>query len=155
MSVEQRVRISCDHFDCDASVHSGRGMTSARTMTSQAGWVNTVHYIGGTKGAVLQDFCPEHHGQAFDWNTYWASTKDRRVPLQATKDVGPAGTITWAEHVEIWEAYARRHGRSQSAERIAERGGFGQGEAGTFLGREPRTFQPTTPGENREEQNHG
>lgn len=64
----------------------------------------------------------------------------RRAPLQGTRGIGPAGTIAWAEHLEVWEAYARRYGRAQGAERIAERGGFGQGEVRSLLGREPRTF---------------
>ncbi|WP_136043312.1 MULTISPECIES: hypothetical protein [unclassified Microbacterium] len=142
MSVEQRVKISCDNFDCDATVHSGRGLTDARTMTGRAGWVNTLHHIGPEMTVILQDFCPEHREQAFDWQTYWAGVNERRAPLQATKDVGPAGTISWAEHLAVWEAYARRHGRAQSAERIAERGGFGQGEVQTLLGRTARTFDP-------------
>lgn len=42
-----------------------------------------------------------------------------------------------------WESYRARYGASQSAERIAERGGFGRGELRMFLGREPETFEPT------------
>lgn len=48
-----------------------------------------------------------------------------------------AGTVSWAEHVEAWEAYAKRYGRDQSAERLAERGGFGYAEIVKHLGREP------------------
>lgn len=50
------------------------------------------------------------------------------------------GTIAWSEHLEAWEAYARRYGREQSAERIAERGGFGLGELRKLLGRDPATW---------------
>ena len=59
-----------------------------------------------------------------------------RAPVQS-----PRGTIAWAEHVEAWEQYAKRY-RGQSAERIAERGGFGYHELVTFLGRDPETFVP-------------
>lgn len=64
---------------------------------------------------------------------------DRRFPIQA-EDVGrhhprrPAGTVPWSVGVAAWERYAARYGRDQSAERIAERGGFGHGEMHTFLG---------------------
>jgi len=53
----------------------------------------------------------------------------------------PDGTVSWAEHVEIWEAYAKRYGREQTAERMAERGGFGYFEAADLLGHEPRTWE--------------
>lgn len=52
------------------------------------------------------------------------------------------GTITWSEHLEAWEHYARRFGRDQSAERLAERGGFGWAELVELLGHEPRTWEP-------------
>lgn len=52
------------------------------------------------------------------------------------------GTITWPEHCEVWEAYAKRFGRDQSAERILERGGFGKDEAEMLLGRPLRTWEP-------------
>lgn len=54
----------------------------------------------------------------------------------------PPGTISWTEHLEAYEAYAARYGRDQSAERLAERGGFGWTELVLFLGHEPRTWQP-------------
>lgn len=77
MSVEQRVKVSCDDFDCSATVVSGVGLTAARTMTSQAGWVNTVHTIGPDNRVVLQDFCPEHRDRGFDWNTWWKQERER------------------------------------------------------------------------------
>jgi len=73
---------------------------------------------------------------------------DRRAPVQG--DLYPhrpggrrEGSIAWSEHVEAWNAYAAVYGRSQSAERIAERGGFGHGELLRFLGRDPATFRPS------------
>lgn len=68
----------------------------------------------------------------------------RRAPVQASRgaDAGPAGSISWAEHVEVWQVYAQKHGTHQSAERIAERGGFGYGEIVLFTGHPPRTFEP-------------
>lgn len=51
------------------------------------------------------------------------------------------GTISWEEHVEAWNDYARRYGRDQTAERLAERGGFGYGEITEHLGHPPRTWE--------------
>ncbi|MCU0677819.1 MAG: hypothetical protein MUE69_34205 [Myxococcota bacterium] len=56
----------------------------------------------------------------------------------------PPGTIAWSEHLEVYEAYAKRFGRSQSAERMAERGGFGKAEAEKLLGRPLATWKPRT-----------
>lgn len=71
-------------------------------------------------------------------------TPERRAPVQG--DHGrrgrPRGTIAWDEHVEAWNDYAKRYGTSQSAERIAERGGFGYEELIDHLGREPHTWKP-------------
>ncbi|MCZ2441487.1 MAG: hypothetical protein LC119_15135 [Burkholderiales bacterium] len=70
---------------------------------------------------------------------------ERRAPVQAEHNRAvpfPVGTIAWSEHVEAWEVYARRFGRGQSAERMAERGGFSMLELCSFLGRPPRTWRP-------------
>lgn len=73
---------------------------------------------------------------------------ERRAPVQG--DLFPhrggksSGTISWSEHVEAWHAYSAIYGGSQSAERIAERGGFGHGELLRFLGRDPATFIRST-----------
>lgn len=64
----------------------------------------------------------------------------KRVPVQAQHDK-PAGTIAWSEHVLIWEMYAKKNG-AQTAERIAERGGFGYSEACNLLGRDLETWEP-------------
>lgn len=71
-------------------------------------------------------------------------TVERRAPMQGEhgKNKRPGGTIAWSEHMEIYEAYAKRYGRDQSAERLAERGGFGWNECVLLLGREPTTWQP-------------
>lgn len=66
----------------------------------------------------------------------------RRAPVQSHhRERGP-GTIAWWEHEQVWAAYAGKYGSSQSAERIAERGGFGWGECVTFLGHKPTTWSP-------------
>ena len=65
----------------------------------------------------------------------------KRAPVQQTREKGP-GTITWAEHLLAWSNYAIRYGSSQSAERLAERGGFCYSELITFLGHEPKTWEP-------------
>ncbi len=87
-------------------------------------------------------------------------TDERRAPVQSNKwetNGGPCrqteadglvgeGTIAWSEHVEAWTAYAALPGCSgQSAERLAERGGFGYQELCGYLGRKPTTWQPRQP----------
>jgi hypothetical protein len=81
----------------------------------------------------------------------------RRAPLQSSRferrpdgsvDRGPggpdhpAGTISWAEHEKAWRAYSAEHGDGQTADRMAERGGFGWYEICALLGHEPTTWQP-------------
>lgn len=53
--------------------------------------------------------------QKSDYNAYYPSCK-----------------ITWDAHLEAYKAYSHRYGTSQSAERIAERGGFGDNELDEF-----------------------
>lgn len=48
-----------------------------------------------------------------------------------------AGSIEWSEHLEAYAAYSARFGSEQSAERLAERGGFGYWELTELLGHEP------------------
>lgn len=67
----------------------------------------------------------------------------RRAPIQKSNGK-PAGTIDWAEHVEAWRAYNQRYTNRQTAERIAERAGFGYGEIATLLGHEPLTWVANT-----------
>lgn len=75
---------------------------------------------------------------------------ERRVPVQGSlcrcanprhKHDKPPGTIAWSEHAKAWEVYAARFGKGQSAERIAQRGGFAHGELRMFLGRDAETFR--------------
>lgn len=70
---------------------------------------------------------------------------ERRAPVQADwhprhPKYRPGGSVSWEEHAEAWRAYAARYGYQQSAERIAERGGFSRWELVDQLGREPSTF---------------
>lgn len=68
----------------------------------------------------------------------------RRAPVQGEigrhAKRGP-GTITWDEHLRAWSVYAACGHGDQSAERIAERGGFGYDELTRLLGREPQTWE--------------
>ena len=65
----------------------------------------------------------------------------RRAPVQAERaPVKPAGTIAWSEHLEAWRGYDAKWNCEQSAERIAERGGFGYLELVDLLGHEPETW---------------
>ena len=78
--------------------------------------------------------------------------EERRAPVQgrpksirrarAEKPGDPPGTISWEEHEEAYRDYARRYGTSQSAERLAERGGFGYDELVDHLKRAPTTWRP-------------
>jgi hypothetical protein len=74
------------------------------------------------------------------------STDERRAPVQGhwrpRGQSRPGGTIAWSEHVLIREAYARRCGKGQDAERIAQRGGFAYDDIIMFLGRAPETWEP-------------
>lgn len=54
------------------------------------------------------------------------------------------GTIRWEEHLAAYSDYAMRYGSSQTAERLAERGGFGYQELVDHLGHEPMTWRPLT-----------
>ena len=58
----------------------------------------------------------------------------RTAPFQKEnyKIVYPSTRITWDAHLEAYKSYSRRYGTSQSAERIAERGGFGEEELDSF-----------------------
>lgn len=66
---------------------------------------------------------------------------ERRVPVQG-EGKKPSGSITWSEHVKAWEIYDRKWRCGQSAERLAERGGFGWLELVDLLGYEPTTWEP-------------
>ncbi len=68
---------------------------------------------------------------------------ERRAPVQSCRIANkPAGTIAWPEHVLAWERYRIREGYGcQSAERIAERCGFGYDELTNLLGHEPKTWK--------------
>jgi hypothetical protein len=70
---------------------------------------------------------------------------DRRAPVQGEYRqcwVRGPGTVAWPEHEKAWNEYARRYGRQQSPDRIAERAGFGYAEITEYLGHEPTTWQP-------------
>ena len=56
----------------------------------------------------------------------------------------PAGTVAWSEHMKAWATYNDWFHSGQSAERMAERGGFGFIELCAFLGRPPETWKPAS-----------
>jgi hypothetical protein len=45
---------------------------------------------------------------------------------------GPRLFVPWHIGAEAWAAYAKKYGKNQSAERIADRGGFGEDEMNMF-----------------------
>jgi hypothetical protein len=63
------------------------------------------------------------------------------TPELMEKGKGP-GTVSWEEHCLAWSGYAMHYGRGQSAERMAERGGFSYFELCDYLGHEPKTWTP-------------
>ena len=69
----------------------------------------------------------------------------KRVPVQgdygSRAKRGP-GSIAWEEHLRAWSGYAARYGTEQSAEHMAERGGFSYSELVQYLGHEPETWEP-------------
>jgi hypothetical protein len=71
-----------------------------------------------------------------------ALVQAEKTPLTGVRRFVQAGTVSWEEHLAAWTQYALRFGSSQSAERIAERGGFGYFELSALLGHEPKTWQP-------------
>lgn len=58
------------------------------------------------------------------------SDTERRAPVQGDEGRGgrPAGSVPWSVHLKAWDGYAAAGHGDQSAERIAERGGFGYRE---------------------------
>lgn len=67
----------------------------------------------------------------------------RRAPVQYSRPLKKApGSIAWEEHMRAWSAYDAKWRCGQTAERIAERGGFGYEELVEFLGGEPKTWEP-------------
>lgn len=55
-----------------------------------------------------------------------SSEPDKTAPVQGY------GRIPWELHLRAYASYAERFGKYQSAERIAERGGFGIEEMNQF-----------------------
>lgn len=55
-------------------------------------------------------------------------TDNLRAPVQ-----GYSAGIPWSLHLRAWDRYAEKYGRSQSAKRLAERGGFGVSELDVFV----------------------
>jgi hypothetical protein len=74
----------------------------------------------------------------------------RRAPVMGSGSLGcpgfhgifGPGSITWTEHFLAWSAYASRYGAGQSAERLAEQGGFSYEELVSYLGHPPTTWEP-------------
>jgi hypothetical protein len=60
-----------------------------------------------------------------------AAPDERAAPVQDARSATvPLRAIPWGLHEMLWRIYADHGHGSQSAERIAERGGFGRGELG-------------------------
>lgn len=64
-----------------------------------------------------------------------------REQLKGIADHGP-GTISWSEYLIAYSDYSAHYGTQQSAERLAERGGFSYFELVMHLRREPTTWEP-------------
>ena len=64
-----------------------------------------------------------------------------RAPVNGQSGI-PRGTISWAEHFEIWKIYDSVYNNGRSALDIAENGGFGYYEAEDLLGHMLMTWAP-------------
>lgn len=101
-------------------------------------------------GTPLDDDFPEYvtHWTPIPLPLEEGTADERLAPVQGDHRIPRGqpgreyGTIAWEEHVRAWEAYAKRYGNDQSAERLAERGGYGYRELIMFLGHEPTTWRP-------------
>lgn len=80
MSVTQRIVIACDNFGCVAILVNDRSLLDARTEAGVAGWTNYLGFLGPERERLMQDFCPEHAGQDFDWETYRAQKRAEQEP---------------------------------------------------------------------------
>lgn len=70
--------------------------------------------------------------------------QNTRAPVQGehkTASSMPPGTVSWEEHLEAYAVYVKTHGNAQSAERLAERAGFGYQEITELLGHKPKTWK--------------
>lgn len=95
-------------------------------------------YLGDNDGTCPQLTCVRERGHAGLCDN--VSDAPDWVPVQAQSNK-PAGSISWAEHLEAYAVYAARYGHDQSAKRLAERGGFGWYELVKLLGHEPTTWR--------------
>lgn len=72
----------------------------------------------------------------------------RRAPcLKLSNGKEIRGTVSWEEYIEAYEQFLRLNAheteyRFLSAERLAERGGFGYPALRKLLGRLPETWEP-------------
>jgi len=67
----------------------------------------------------------------------------RRAHVKGDRRGHGPGTITWDEHVQAWQAYAKKYSTTcPSALRIAARGGFKYTELVYLLGHQPETWVP-------------
>lgn len=82
--------------------------------------------------APVQGDGPCHLDRAHPWRQRWTKSHGRE-PI-------PPGWISWAEHLKAYADYSGRYGTSQSAERLAQRGGFGFLELVDHLGHDPETW---------------
>lgn len=66
----------------------------------------------------------------------------KRAKVQGSRELKiPDGTISWEEHLKVWELYHKKWYSYQSAERINERGGFAIDEIIELLGMQPVTWK--------------
>lgn len=92
---------------------------------------------------VLEPFEHRCHGDGCSCPECKVLSSDRRAPVQSDwkpKRV-PSGTVAWFEHEMAWQEYNRIYHNDQTAEVIAQRGGFGYNEITKLLGFEPTTWE--------------
>jgi phosphopantothenate-cysteine ligase len=106
----------------------------------ESNWSGQFFRSENNLATVVRDCCMYHY-----YRRTTSQPKEKRAPVQS--DIAPnglprpSGTVAWNEHQKAWDAYAKKYGKVQSAERIAERGGFGWNELFELLGHEPKTWK--------------
>ena len=137
----------CDQHPDDLAVDAFAAAMKAKMAAARAkgsgGWQDPAQCTADDLTRMLRDhvekgdprdvanFCMMLHqrGESIAARQPVGEKPERRAPVQGYH----GETIPWRVHGLAWEAYAKKYGKQQSAERIAERGGFGCEEMDMFV----------------------
>ncbi len=126
------IRVRTEHAELYLGLPPGMALGSggelAATLIRRVGFL-AFPLVGGDVTSSMPPFVP-------------SLTLKGLAPVQGDREPKrPAGVVAWWEHAEAWEDYAKRYGRDQSAERLAERAGFSYAELTDHLKHEPTTWR--------------